>query len=421
MRNLAAAFGLLALSLPAFPQESPAPLLRKGGRVAVVGDSITEQRLYSKYVELYLTACLPELELRVLQLGWSGETAPGFANRMNNDLLPWKPDVVTTCYGMNDGGYRKYDESIGKRYRNAMADIVGRLKKVGATVVVGSPGAVDFHFFKNANAPPPVYNENLARLRDHARRLAEEERMPFADVHGAMIGAMEKAKPALGDGYDVCGRDGFHPGPNGHLLMAYAFLKALGVDGRIGTVTVDLQGGAESTAGHKVLSCDSGRLELESARWPFCFSGDEKSSAGTRSIVPFVPFNEDLNRFVLVVKNLGAERGKVTWGNASKEFPRRDLERGVNLAEHFADTPFSEPFRKLEAVVAAKQQFETVMVKSMITAFPRLLAQTRGDKRVEASLEALRLQFYDTHDKLGASARSAVLPVKHALAVSPVP
>ena len=28
------------------------------------------------------------------KFGWSGERAPGFAHRMDNDLIPWKPTVV---------------------------------------------------------------------------------------------------------------------------------------------------------------------------------------------------------------------------------------------------------------------------------------------------------------------------------------
>src|SRR3954469_9116925 len=169
MRKLAGILSLLVLSCftGATAEEataSRASILKKGQRVAIVGDSITEQKQYSKFIELYLTACLPELDLHCIQLGWGGETAPGFAARMNNDLLPWKPDVVTTCYGMNDGGYRKYEEAVGKRYRTAMADIVARCKKAGAAVVLGSPGAVDTQFFKNPNVPPAVYNESLGRL-----------------------------------------------------------------------------------------------------------------------------------------------------------------------------------------------------------------------------------------------------------------
>ena len=179
MRTLPGILVLLLLSsLTRAEEPVKGSVLKKGHRVAIVGDSITEQKLYSKYIELYLTACLSDLDLHVIQLGWSGETAPGFANRMNNDLLPWKPDVVTTCYGMNDGGYRAYDESIGKRYAASMTDIVGRLKKIGATVVVGGPGAVDLNFFKNPNTKPEVYNNNLSQLSGLAKKLAETEGSP---------------------------------------------------------------------------------------------------------------------------------------------------------------------------------------------------------------------------------------------------
>src|SRR6185503_17282348 len=260
MRILTGVLALLLLCLPGRAEETAkGSLLKKGQRVAVVGDSITEQKLYSKYIELYLTACLPELELQVIQLGWGGETARGFAGRMNNDLLPWRPDVVTTCYGMNDGGYRAFDESIGKNYSTPMADIVGRLKKAGATVVVGGPGVVDSKFFQGGGEKPKIYNDNLSHLSQLAKKLAETEGFPFADVHGAMQEAMEKSKAALGETYDVGGTDGVHPGPNGHLLMAYAFLKAMGIDGQIGTVTLDLRGAAAATEGHKVLAAEAGK------------------------------------------------------------------------------------------------------------------------------------------------------------------
>ena len=62
------------------------PILTTGSRVAIVGDSITEQKLYSKYMEAYLLACSGIPDLKVFQFGWGGETATGFANRLENDL-----------------------------------------------------------------------------------------------------------------------------------------------------------------------------------------------------------------------------------------------------------------------------------------------------------------------------------------------
>jgi lysophospholipase L1-like esterase len=423
MRKLAGILSLVLLSCftGASAHEAPAPkasILKKGQRVAVVGDSITEQKLYSRFIELYLTACLPELDLHCIQLGWGGETAPGFLARMNNDLMPWKPDVVTTCYGMNDGGYRAYDEGIGKRYAAAMTEIVGRLKKAGATVVVGGPGVVDSKYFQGGGEKPRVYNDNLHHLSEEAKKIADAEGFPHADVFGAMMTAMEKSKPVLGDAYDVGGKDGVHPGPNGHLVMAYAFLKAMGIDGNIGTITVDAKGAASATDGHKVLSSEAGKVEIESSRFPFCFTGDEKSSAGTRSMLPYVPFNADLNRFILVVKNLDAAKAKVTFGATSKSFTKEELEKGVNLAAEFFDTPFSEPFKKLEGLIFTKQNFETGMIKTVINQFPKLVDSMGKDKGVESSVEALRKQLFDTHEKLDAAVRTARLPVKYTITVA---
>ena len=75
MRTLAGVLAVLLLSCftGASAKEVEAPrasILKKGQRVAIVGDSITEQKLYSRFIELYLTACLPELDLHCIQ--WRG-------------------------------------------------------------------------------------------------------------------------------------------------------------------------------------------------------------------------------------------------------------------------------------------------------------------------------------------------------------
>ena len=68
------------------------PVLKAGDRVAIVGDSITEQKLYSKYVEAYLLASSGVPDVKVFQYGWSGERADGFANRLENDLCRLRAD-----------------------------------------------------------------------------------------------------------------------------------------------------------------------------------------------------------------------------------------------------------------------------------------------------------------------------------------
>lgn len=414
----------VALAVPLLAQERPtsapaAPVLKHGDRVAIVGDSITEQKLYSRYMEDYLLACVPQLELSMVQLGWSGERADGFAARLENDLLPLRPNVVTTCYGMNDGLYRPYEASIGEKYKAPMQAIVQQLKAAGATVVVGSPGAVDTDTFRRGELTPAIYNENLAHLRDIARDLAQTEGQPFANVHDAMIAAMQRAKPVLGGKYHVCGSDGFHAAPNGQLVMAYAFLKALGLDGQIGTITVDAGGKGPWTVtgsdGHRVLSAADGDIELESTRYPFCFFGEETSPDGTRSILPYVPFNADLNRLVLVVRGWPQAGANLTWGPTTKHFTREQLAAGVNLPAEFLESPFADAFRKLDEAVARKQVFETKMIKEGLTWFRSLRTLLDNDADAEAAMTRMRGLLLERHAKLQKEIRAAVVPVRHHL------
>src|SRR5215203_3978789 len=114
-RRTAIFFVLLALCLPLRAAENT--LLKPNDFVAIVGDSITEQKDYSVVMESYMLMCKPAVNLRPMQWGWSGETATGFRSR-TGDLLRFSPTVVTTCYGMNDGGYSPMNPDKANRYRD---------------------------------------------------------------------------------------------------------------------------------------------------------------------------------------------------------------------------------------------------------------------------------------------------------------
>ena len=405
-------------------------LVAPGSRVAIVGDSITEQKLYSRNVECYLLACAGVPDVHVMQFGWGGETAGGFADRAVNDLGVFDPSIVTLCYGMNDGGYQPWKPDIGTRYETNMRAVLARLGDLGVKrVVVGSPGAVDAHFFRPGQnmgdrAAHEAYNDTLAHLRDIDRQLAGEAQHAFADVHATMFDAMGKAQAKLGPKYDVCGGDGFHPGPNGQLLMAQAFLEALGCDGDIGTITIDWKTGpAAPTAGHTLLAhrhtAAESSLDLESSRWPFCFEGDAASSAATRSILPFTPFNERLNRLRLVVTDLDAPRAKVTWGGETREFTKAELAAGVNLPAAFTATPFDPAFFALQGAVAEKQNFETFLVKQVVTNF-RFVPGITEDADARLAARVLADKLMARWRELDAAAHAKLVPVKHTLAVVPL-
>jgi lysophospholipase L1-like esterase len=390
--------------------------LQKGDLVAVCGDSITEQKQYSVFIEDYLLMCRPQADLRAMQFGWGGETSWGFLGKMPTQALKFDMTVATTCYGMNDGGYSPMDPAKAKRYRDAMTSIVKAFKKKGVRfIVVGSPGAVDTVTFRNDPKAAEMYNKTLGEEREIAREIAQQEGCAFADVYGVMSDAMTKAKAKYGADYHVAGRDGVHPDRNGQLCMAYAFLKALGVDGNVGTITVDLAANkAEGSDGHKVLGVKDGAVEVESTRYPFCFTGDPKSTNATAGMIEFLPFNQDLNRYTLVVKGAGAGDVKVTWGNASKTFKAADLEKGINLAAEFLDNPFSGPFAAVEKEIRRQQDYETPLVKTLLNSMGDLKRMLPEDA------EAFAKKAIARDAELRDASAAAVKPVTHTIKIEVV-
>lgn len=401
-------------AIPSFAADG----LKEGDHVAIIGDSITEQKLYSVFMEDYLLMCKPVAGIKTTQFGWGGETSWGFFGRLENDLAPFKPTVATTCYGMNDGGYSPMNEGKAKQYRDAQKNIVENLKKKGLhLIVLGSPGVVDADTFHNKNTEAALmYNKTLGALRDIDKELAQEEGVVFGDTYGAMMDVMTKAKAKYGKEYVLAGGDGVHPGPNGHLCMAYAYLKALGCDGNIGTITVDvLANKAEATEGHKVLSANNGSVEIESTRYPFCFFGaDPKSQDSTRGVLEFLPFNQDLNRLMLIVKNPGGDKVTVTWGKASKEFPAADLAKGINLAAEFLDSPFAEQFTKVESVIKGQQNYETRAVKELIH---NLSAYREFAPTEKESLDRIAAGLVKHDEEMEAASTAAITPVKHTIKI----
>lgn len=421
-RIIAAALAVTFLCSSFAFAEKPASQLPPNARVALIGDSITEQKLYSKFIETYLLACTGRTDIKCFQFGWSGETASGFKAREENDLSAFHPTVATFCYGMNDGHYVPYAEAIGKDYQANMRAVLKKAKELGVdNIVAGTPGAVDTKYFNKpaGGTTAAQYNDSLAHLGEFDRQLSGEFHTAFADVHKEMEDAMTKAKAALGPEYDVCGRDGVHPGSNGHLLMAAAFLKGLGLDGNIGEITVDMKGASSASEGHHATG-SNGSAQIESSKYPFCFDGDAKSSAGTRSILPFCKFNEELNRLILRVENLEAAKAKVTWGAESKEFTKEQLSAGINLAAEFKTTPFDPAFFAFMSAVAAKQNYETPMIKGMVTNFRSFAADVKEDAEFAGAIETLKKKMLAKQEKLDAAARLLLVPVKHTIKVEAV-
>ncbi|TWT68320.1 SGNH/GDSL hydrolase family protein [Crateriforma conspicua] len=398
------------------PRLAPPPpaklLLEKGDLLVIAGDSITEQRMYSRLIETYLVACMPELEIEVRQYGWSGEKTDGFLRRMDNDCLRFQPDVVTLSYGMNDARYRPYDVTNGRWYADHYRQIVRKCQAAGAEVVVGSPGCSGkiATWVKGRSGTLDEHNQHLCALRDIAIDVAEQQNAAFADVFWPMYQAKVFAPGRYpGQGwrpYEMCGRDGIHPDWAGHAIMAYAYLRALGCDGDLGHIHVDMAADtATAKGGHEVVSVNQGEVSLVSHRYPFCADGPVDRDDSVRSGMTFVPFDDGLNRLMLTVSGLSGI-ATVTWGNQSQTYSPAQLSAGVNLAAEFTDNPFVDAFEDVSQAVAVKQAFETHQIK-------KVFHGPSGRKDMEKAVRETEQQRAPLAQAVG----QAVRPVRHVIRI----
>lgn len=377
--------------------------VRDGDVVALCGDSITSNGHYPSFLEAYQLLCGPKAKVAFVNCGRWGEVSRDFPKTWDKDFLPAKPTVLTICYGMNigrGGGVLKAPQLAEEA--KALTAIIDKFKALGGrTVVLGSPGCVDTTF----HPKPDAANASLAQLRDNAKQVAQTTGATFADVHTPMIEVMAKAKAKHGKDFAFAGGkgDGLHPGQAGHLVMAWAFLKALGYDGQVGTLTVELnKGQAAASEGHKVLGVKAGAVAVESTRYPFCFLADPRqpkdlaNANSTRSVVDLFPFNADLNRLTLIVRGGTAQKLRVTWGGQAKDFEAAALEKGINLADEFLDNPFGGPFGKVMAALSERNNCRGWLKQDAYKNDASI------PKRLEAALQAL-----------------VPAPVKHEIKVEP--
>src|SRR5262249_36886356 len=112
---------LLPAAVPAAEQSGGGYALKDGDRVVFYGDSITDQRLYTVFVESYTVTRFPVRDVTFVHSGWGGDRVTGGGGgpidlRLERDVIAYKPTVVTVMLGMNDASYHPFDDKVFETY-----------------------------------------------------------------------------------------------------------------------------------------------------------------------------------------------------------------------------------------------------------------------------------------------------------------
>jgi lysophospholipase L1-like esterase len=218
--------------------------LHDGDRVVFYGDSITDQRLYTTFVETYVITRFPQLKVSFVHSGVGGDRVTGGGAgpidvRLPRDVVAYKPAVMTIMLGMNDGSYRAFDQKIfdtyAAGYRHIVESVKDALPGIRITAILPSP-------FDDVTRPPTFdggYNKVLVRYGEFVKQLAREENLAVADLNGPVVAALEKASKLDAETAKKLVPDRVHPASAGHLLMAEALLKAWQAPAIVTSVEID--------------------------------------------------------------------------------------------------------------------------------------------------------------------------------------
>jgi len=228
--------------------KAPSFYLKDGDRVVFYGDSITDQRLYTTYIESFCVSRFPKMHFTFVHSGWGGDRVTGGGGgpidvRLKRDVLPYNPTVITICLGMNDGAYRDFDQGIFdtyvKGYRHILDTLKADLPKARITLLTASA----YDDVTREPKFPGGYNATLKKYGEAVAALAKEYKLTLADTNAPLVEALDKAKTADPEMAAKLIPDRVHPGPGGHMVMAEAVLKAWNAPSTVADINIVIGNG----------------------------------------------------------------------------------------------------------------------------------------------------------------------------------
>lgn len=327
--------------------------IRDGDRVVFLGDSITEQRLYTTYVEAYALTRHPEWKLSFRNVGWGGDTSwlrqrahpdeaklfaaddasqqkmveSSVGRGLARDVLPLRPSFITIKFGMNDHSYQAFRPDIFGAYVRSQTQLNKVLKESGARVAFLTPQPIED---KRPDPDKDIRNQSLRKFSDGLKKVAADGGATFVDQFDPYMALMLAAR-ATNPQAVIGGGDAVHPGPPGQTLMAWAVLKGLGATPMVSRVSVDAKKGTAEAENCQVqeLSSQGGRVRFSRQDAALPLPIDERAE----SALKLAPVLDELSQYTLQVSGLTGGKYEISVdGEAVAKTDAEELAKGLNLS-----------------------------------------------------------------------------------------
>ncbi|HLJ55306.1 MAG TPA: SGNH/GDSL hydrolase family protein [Chthonomonadaceae bacterium] len=405
--------------------------LKDGDRVVFYGDSITDQRLYTTYIESYCVTRFPKRHFAFVHSGWGGDRVTGGGGgpidvRINRDILPYKPTVVTICLGMNDGSYRAFDQGIFDTYVKGYRHILDRLTKEIPHVRITLLTASAYDDVTRAPGFPGGYNATLKRYGEAVGDLAKEYHCTLADTNAPLVDTLVKAKEMDPDTAVKIIPDRVHPRFGGHMIMAEAVLKAWNAPSTVADIEIDL---GKDTGKGKVHGKIVKHVDTVIAPHPFKKGSNGLAFKETDGALPW-PLDRDpdkapdtalalkvtdaesaLDRYVLKITGLPAGNYSIRVDDAEiTQVSDKDLAVGVDLAA-LPNLPANKQAADVLALVRKHNDLHFRRWRQV--QFPVSRANEAVPENVKAQMDDLDKQEAEVE----AAIREAVEPKPHEVEV----
>lgn len=322
---------------------------KEGERAVFLGNSITDGGHYHSYIWLYYMTRFPNMPLRILNGGIGGDTAYDMNKRLDGDIFPMKPSVLMVTFGMNDSGYfeyngdnpkefgeQKYQESI-KNYQQ----MEKRFKDLPDTrIVMVGTSPYDETVQLKENVPFKTKNETIKRIVEYQKESAAKNNWEFTDLNAPMV-ALNQQNQQKDPAFTLCGSDRIHPDNDGHMVMAYLFLKAQGF---VGKEVAEMEINANKKQAVNAENCTISNIKKNGKDLSFDYLaealpypldtiargwGQKKGQAEATKVIPFM---DEMNREVLKVTGLKGDYKLLIDEEEIGIWSGDDLAKGINLA-----------------------------------------------------------------------------------------